>query len=349
MQKGDKSATRRAARLAIDFAGQLELGDRYRDLHQVAHEFLNLLEGSSSQFPEEVARMAIKDGLALRMLGRYQEAVVRLNQALGVENPKFSNYDYGFAYMELAHSYRALQDIPSAVEAAQLTLQFAMKDSGVYIQATELIAKEQEDEDTFRATMRILLQKARSKGINITTNNLAISLAGRIRDTKEALSLYDSVLNSKNDNYNKIRAGIAKAELLNGLDRIDELHGKDKRLLGAAYTHTHAQRLGRLFDQAHSIIWKLFASQPNSLPALIALYRHSSFLWRVRGESERELPYLTYLAGSDLANLAVTNSKIKVDLDYLRKRQAALQALPLGDSSSTQNTGSDSQDQKLLS
>jgi len=71
--------------------------------------------------------------------------------------------------------------------------------------------------------------------------------------------------------------------------------GRDKSNLIAAYHYLFGERLPDLFDRCHTVLWNLFESAGET-ENLFSLFRHSSLIWRLRGESAKETEYLRKLA-----------------------------------------------------
>jgi hypothetical protein len=103
---------------------------------------------------------------------------------------------------------------------------------------------------------------------------------------------------------------------------IEKITLSDEMCLNQAYQYYHSQRLSD-FSECHEVIWSILEKR-NRLDALLSLFRHSSFIWRIEGKSDLELKYFKML--TDLQSLEDfnANTNIPVEISYLIKRAKVL-------------------------
>jgi hypothetical protein len=71
-------------------------------------------------------------------------------------------------------------------------------------------------------------------------------------------------------------------------------------------------------------VWKVL-TQSKETVQLLRLFRHSSFLWRLRGEADKETEYLKYFESVDLASsLGPDRERVRIELDYFERRKKAV-------------------------
>ena len=162
---------------------------------------------------------------------------------------------------------------------------------------------------------------ARNRGHTVVANNIAIDLAREGTNVEKSLKLLDTVVASAKDNYNRTRAIVEKAVVVNQHRNVSELSEKDRQLLGAAYSYSYAQRIGKLLDRCHSVLWVMMLRE-KLWAQLQRLFRFSSFIWPLKGGDEQETKYLRDLDIVDLEEIRATDGPIlKNELLYLERRR----------------------------
>ncbi len=128
------------------------------------------------------------------------------------------------------------------------------------------------------------------------------------------------MLSSTERDYTHYRAIAAKATMLQKLDLRWELDSRELRSLANAYSYFHAQRLSTLFDSCHEALWRVFETEKD--PArLLRLFRHSSFVWRIRGDEAKEKHYLARLKQKNIQSSDASNPKTLVyEVGYYMRR-----------------------------
>jgi hypothetical protein len=292
IRKQDVSSIERNGRLALQFATNLSYQDRYRDLYVAAVGFLNLL--NRVEHPEMWAELAAMCGEGLRMTGRQQEALTYLADALTVSGGKLTKDDRASIWIDLALCEASLSNADGAVAAAREVEQLVPKQSSEWYQAQAILV-DATLKGRARAKRLVEMEKeARNRRHRTVADNIALDLAREATDTKAKLRYHDRVLNSGEFAYNQVRAAVGKARALQQSGSVGELGGGDLVLLAKAYSYLHTQRLNVLFEQCHEALWVEFEARRET-HQLLRLFRHTSFLWRIRGNEQREADYLRRL------------------------------------------------------
>ncbi len=229
-------------------------------------------------------------GRALRMSGKNQEAgemLATVDSTLLPASMKRS------LLLTQALNLQRQGNSAGAVDLAKRLLK-ADRRSASGLQARAIIL--QEDPETTDEQLRALERTCRKNDALVVANNLALSRAERdSTDRQEARDALDEIIRGKNkdDYYNNVRAIIRKVRLLlSGHETVQE---KDKSLLIDSYHFLYNERLPALFDRCHAALWDLFVRE-NDQENLLRLFRHSSLIWRLRGDDDLERHYLKRLA-----------------------------------------------------
>lgn len=145
------------------------------------------------------------------------------------------------------------------------------------------------------APQLLLLEKqSRLKGHSTVANNLTLSRVVSHEDPnsiKALRTVYESAT-AANDTYNAYRA-VTKLARFSYL-QTGTIEQEDLKRLMAAYHYFYGERFGALFTSAHLALWDYF-EEHGEIENLLALFRHSSFVWRLNGHEDKEKKYLETL------------------------------------------------------
>jgi tetratricopeptide (TPR) repeat protein len=280
---------RKAAFLSAQYARRLSEEDRYRDLAIVAAALQERVR--QEDHLADWSELGIYRAKGLRMTGNYPEALKYSHAVLNANDQQLSKNDEASCWLNIALCHESLGESDDAVLAAEKVIEAADAGSGQYIQAQTIIAEARSSQRDRR--LAALEKEARTSKLIVAANNIALTLAAT-GPTHTRLKHLERVLFSEGDPYNHVRAIVTKATLLQQEGRGDELKTTDLTMLAAAYAYLHTQRLHRLFDQCHEALWLVFTRDPTA-DRLLVLFRHASFLWRIRGEDSKEAAYLSRL------------------------------------------------------
>ncbi|MFL6518729.1 MAG: metallophosphoesterase family protein [Chthoniobacterales bacterium] len=313
--RGDAAVVSRAANLGIEYAEHLENAERWHDLSAVGSALLKLID--RDRHPAEWAKLMRLYGAALRMSGKREESLIYLRTALEGSEEHFTDEEKALIWREIALADKN-QDTESAAAAAKEALKFEKRDSAGYL-ATEAIVAE----TTLVGQKRIevleeIEKRARTKGFTFTANTSALKIYQYLDDPKDELRYLERVLKSEERGYTRTRALVNKGETLTRLERPSALKGAELVELTKAYTYLHGQRFDDLLDRCHEILWRTFEAQGDT-QRLLRLFKHSSFLWRLRGRDEQESEYLRRLSEAKMQERAAGKTMI-LEFSYFLRR-----------------------------
>lgn len=315
-----------AVRLGIHYCGILKAADRNRDLRLVAQGLLRLIEDTA--LTDDICDLNRLAGRASRLTGHHEEAVSHFRTSLDQAKPRGSHEARTYAMLEMADSLSGTGDKDGAIETTRQVQAEATPGSLVEHQAKAKLVRLQPPSQETYATLVRMKKRARKKGWESHANDLCIQIAARTADWKQQVGLYDEILASKEEGWNRYRAATEKALAVVRHNELTRLSSHDRRDLLEAYSFSHTQRL-ELFDQAHEALWGILEHEGNR-EGLYQLFKHSSFIWRIRGDDATELEYFERLnrlrpvSDIDAAQAAI------VEVQYFIKRAAVLLARLLG-------------------
>lgn len=166
--------------------------------------------------------------------------------------------------------------------------------------------------------------KARRKKQYSVANNICLDFSYKANGV-EKIKLLDTVISSEGDDYyNKIKVIVYKIKYLATPDKINSISGKDCLNISIAYSYLYSQRFVNLFNLCHEAIWNLLV-HANQYDKLLKLFMHSSFLWRIRGEFEKEAEYIVALQQLEIPSH--TNCSNELRYFFARTREAPVKSL----------------------
>lgn len=313
--RSDRTLLTQAAKLGIQYAYHLEHADRWHDLAAVGGALLQLVERDRN--PEEWTALAALYGAGLRMSDKKEESLTYLRAALEAGEGHFTNEEKADIWLEIALADKH-DDEEAAAAAAREVQKYSKEDSSKNLQAGALIAKATLRGKTLTDELLELERRARAKGQVGVANSIALTLYEIEAKPKEELRHVQRVLDSEKPSYTRARALVNKAEILRKLDDRPDLSQSELAELTSAYTYLHGQRFGNLLDRCHAVLWEIFESKGDS-QRLLRLFRHSSFLWRIRGRDDKETNYLERLKDAKLQERPLGKTVV-VEFSYFLRR-----------------------------
>ncbi|MES0158003.1 metallophosphoesterase [Mesorhizobium sp. M0018] len=274
--------------LAAAYCDALLSGSHYYGAAGFCSAFLHTAPNDVAE--DMVNRVRLNFGKALRMLGERPRSIEIMES---LDPSLFERSDRESLLMNLALAYEGNGD-ERAKDVAQKLLK-ATKTTSYKLQARAIIIQSEPDSSARRSKLVALEREARNKKSYTAANNLAITLARESDDPEEARRYLNGVVSANNDTddvYNEARAAVDLAE---HIFADEPLQNADHSRLIAAYQYLFIQRIPALFDRCHRALWRSFA-QRGEIPNLFALFRHSSFIWRIRGIAPNEERYIASLS-----------------------------------------------------
>ncbi len=318
--RDDYGAMRRAVRLGCHYCHQLMGTDRFRDVVSVAGGILKTIE--RDDMPEQWSDLAKLLGQGLRMIGKTDDGLKYLRAALDAGGDSLSSEAKSMIWLNIALAHERT-DKTAAVQAAEEVQKHSKPSSTVYLQAMGIIVGLKNNGAERLTKLREFERQSRVLGHHTLADSISLDLAHEEIDLTEKLGLLNRVLKSSNTEYNQSRALIAKALVLREMGDGKQLEAAEVTALSNAYAYLHSQRFDKLFNKAHEALWGVLESSREEGP-LFRLFRHSSFLWRIRGDDGRETKYLRLLAG--VQEKVQTRSSLMNTLEvvYFTKRTKAI-------------------------
>lgn len=309
IERADDRALETACSVAKGFVVPLFKGDHFRSVVTFSTDMLRALPTDQEATREFFLYQQSK---ATRMMGDDAKAVEMLESL----NPKYLTKDMKQAVLiSLSLAHQALGDSVGAVSAANQAIKMD-RHSNRALQARSVILDEHEDEEYADAELLKLEAVCRKKGVHVVANNIALTRIGKKPDSPEAEAAVADVLRNSskaNDFYNTARAIIRKAS--NQINTDAELTEKEKDLLISSYLFLLGERLPLLFDRCHAALWNVFEKSDES-GNLFSLFRHSSLIWRLRGDRETEARYLKKLARHAQSVIARDFGRLDKEIAY---------------------------------
>jgi tetratricopeptide (TPR) repeat protein len=299
IQESDERAFRAGIDIADRFLSALVAGDHFRSVVTLCREILTL----TKNHPDcDNAGIELAYGKSLRMIGEHEEARDVLLPLCESESMSLRQS----AFLNLAMTYQSLKDKEATIETAEATIKID-KTTALALQARAVLLAEDDTNPNAEAELLKLEALCRRKGHNIVANNLALT---RVRnqdvDAEEAMKILDLVLKTSKSDQDFYNAARAMIQITRNLQkRRKPLSGREKSQLIQVYQFLFRQRLKSLFDECHEALWQLFESLGET-DNLFTLFRHSSLIWRLRGDTQREEQYLRKLA-KYAASAAINN------------------------------------------
>lgn len=312
---GDELLAGKYCQLALQYCRGVCNHDRYRDLATASVALLSHID--RQRRPDVWADLAVLAGKGLRMTGHCDEALTYLRDALEYEALSKENKASVWLNIALAEANRSNQQ--EAADAARHVEALVPKHSSDWYQA-ESILVDVLHSGRERAKRLVRLEKdARNKGYRTVADNIALNLARDASDPKARWRYHDRVLNAPEFGYNQVRAAVAKARSVQRAGRAGQMGRADLVILARAYSYLHAQRLNFLFENCHEALWIELEARDET-QQLLRLFRHTSFLWRIRGNDTKELEYLSRLQERPVEQVKAPAGRLLDELQYFWSR-----------------------------
>ena len=316
----DQARAQRITELIAGVVGGLKAKDRYREANLVIKELLPLIRKVEDKASESsILRV---HGSSLRMLGHTDDAAAVLEQILNDEEMELKKQELLGVQTDLAFIYEHRGNKEYAVRAArQMQRLSPRKSSGKYLEAEAIIANMNFEGEERVNQLKNVERRARRHQRTIVANNTALTLS-RLKGAGPADLWQQRVIDSMGDQYNHLRAIVAKANRLIALGESSSLSREEHRVLAIGYSYLYAQRMTSLFLRCHGALWKILMSK-RRLGDLLRIFRHSSFLWRLYGEVDTERQYYEELERLDLGDVTRSGG---IDAMYFEARRLELGA-----------------------
>jgi len=318
-ERGDDITARRGLVLGIQYTEHLESKERYRDVAMVAGDLIRLVDRDG--FPKEWRELAASYGDGLRMMDKDQEAVKYLNATLEPGPSPLGREDTASVWISLALAEQTLDHVDASVAAAEEAKRYAKPLTAAYLHAESIIAELTLEGVARNKRWAEIEKEARNRHYDEVGDTIALSLAHYAEDQSEKLSQLDKILASDRGGYNKVRAVVEKAGIVEESSGSLQLRGSEISTLSLAYSYLHSQRFHGLFDDCHERLWRVFDSRHEDA-LLLRLFRNTSFVWRIRGEERKEARYVKLLSKLKVEEGEAAEANASIDIRYFTRRLA---------------------------
>lgn len=329
-EANDEHNLKNIARLAIHYCGILKGASRNRDLRVAAQGLFRLLE--HTDLDDEVCDLNRFCGRACRLTDHHEEAVTHFQASLEHDKGKPSRESRAYALLEVTDSFRKIGNLDAALDSAKQVKALAKTGTLLESQAEAKLIDLRVGSPEKLDTLIAMEKKARAQGWISHANDLSMSIYSETKDTVQKFKATDNVLATDEDGWNRHRAIIEKAILAVRLDAVNKLSMKDRISLADAYAYCHSQRLS-IFNRCHEALWSVLEHE-GEREGLYRLFRHSSFIWRIRGEDDTELRYFERLKSLNDQSDSKAPLSIAIEITYFAKRATILVARLIGGSGS---------------
>ena len=315
-----QTRAQRITRLIAGVVDGLNAKGRYREANVIIEELLPWIRRVEDKGSEGTILKVY--GSSLRMLGYAEDAATVLEQILNDEEMKLGKEELLSVQTNLAYIYEQRNNKEDAVRAAREIQRLSpMRSSGQYLTAEGIIANMNLEGGERVKRLKSVERRARRHERTTVANNTALTLAG-LEEAGSAESWQQRVIASKDDEYNVIRAMVAKANRLIAVGKVGSLSREERGVLAMGYSYLYAQRMTSLFRRCHRALWKILMSEGRP-GDLLRIFRHSSFLWRLYGEVDTERQYYDELERLELGDVIHSGG---IDAVYFEARRLELRA-----------------------
>ncbi|MBK1615898.1 metallophosphoesterase [Rubrivivax gelatinosus] len=291
IETGSAPKIRSVLALATSFAAELRVGVHYRSIASMFDDILPLHERSGNGQELDLARL--QHAISLRMIGEHARAHELLKQCEVSVKSKSMRQE---VLLNLAHVGESMKADPKDVvevarraEAIDPKSNYGLQARGVAI-ANDGTSKEDRD-----AQLHLLQEEALKRRAFVVYNNLAIKRAERTPDAvqkKQLLQIVSQTARKENDPYNLVRASLGLAGI--ELEETGGLGNEMLRECTRAYEYLYNQRMDSLFNNCHGVLWRAFKAK-GDIDNMLTLFRHSSLVWRLRGQDGVERGFIEQL------------------------------------------------------
>ena len=189
--------------------------------------------------------------------------------------------------------------------------------SSLALQAKSIILELSPTGESRDRKLDALERLSRKQNALVVANSIALKRAREIESTdiEKAEVFVRRVLDTTDDSrdfYNRTRATIKMANMK--LSSNEPLSEAEQVRLVNSYHYLFNEKLPSIFDDCHRALWRFFGRKGDRVNAM-ELFRHSSLVWRVRGDLEKERRYAKSVA-------LMLGDLTKQDLNSLDQRTA---------------------------
>jgi hypothetical protein len=272
-----------AFNLANSYCQTLLSGDHFHDVLLLCSDLLAVF-GPIHEVQLDLPSLKLNYAKALRMNGDRELARDILLEIRAESTEKTVRTQI---LLNLSLCYESLKMTDEAVNSAKECRSIEPK-STFSLQAAAIIVGASTVGPERTRGLRKLEMMARKRKAYIVANNIALDLAGQTNDMAERQDALSEIVQSApttGDGYNSMRAAIELAKIK--IESGHALTDADLSRLIDAYHYLYSESSGSLLNRCHDVLWRHFEEKAD-FDNLLRLFRHSSLIWRLRGQSKRE-------------------------------------------------------------
>lgn len=272
------------------YTAKLAAGSHYREVTNVCHNLFEKID--DKDFSVKINQLKGRYASALRMIDEDYKAKELLLDLKDVYSDKSKK---AAVLIDLAMIHESLGENEEALEIANEVKRLSPK-SSYSLQADSMILEMSNDSSRI-AKLHNLEQMAAKKKRFTIADNIKIEIARDEADPEKKMQCYTEVMErsgAAKNRYNYVRALVMYANTK--LEHNHRFTHDDRNKLIRAYHFLYNQRMSVLFNNCHKVLWHIFL-QDNSIINLFQLFRHSSLVWRLNGQEDKEKAYIEKIEG----------------------------------------------------
>lgn len=325
VDKNNKAEIIRITRIASELVSYFSDEGAYKDAISLTEEILLLIKDIDIKDIDNLRmQLLIMLGKDLRMSSINERSISILKTICDDENNSLSKKEKNSIRLNIAYIYEKQNNKEESIKYANLIKQNENnKESSNYLSAESIIFNFIEDESEKIRKLNSIKNKAERLGLKQLKANIILDMCHNSKDYNQIKHIDKIINESKNDTYNKVRALVAKTEIIINSKSVDKITDEDLIGLNISYSYSFYQRNLILLNKCHKLAWKYWSKQ-DRFDQLLNLFRYSSFVWRLCGETEQEQNYIDELyMNSDFIEWFKSN-KSGINSSYYEQRIFAL-------------------------
>ncbi|MFM5698993.1 SIR2 family protein [Aeromonas veronii] len=226
-----------------------------------------------------------------RMLSKHDDAISIIENYLSRTTSSTPHYNKTTHY-DMLSTLALIQSNNNDVRVYSLAREIkkgSAKNSSRRLLADSILA-ERLPRDVQIEKLKRIEKVARGHGHVILANNITLTLSS-LEPVKEDEYL-TKVIETEKSTYTLVRAMLRRLKIFLNKSPDALLSEKDLGKLIDAYNYLFSQRIDGLFNDCHDLIWKVLTNRGN-IDDILSFFDRSSLVWRVNGDQDRELEYLS--------------------------------------------------------
>lgn len=296
VEKNDELEIIRITRISSELISYFSDRGAYKDAISLTEDILLLIKDINIDDIENIRmQLLIKLGKNLRMSAITERSTSILKSICDDENNSLSKKERNSIRLNIAYTYENQKNKHEAIKYANLIKKSENdKESSNYLSAESIIVNFIDDKNEKNKKLNAIKNKAERLGFNTLKANIILDMFHDSKDKSQLKHIDKIIQESKNDAYNKARALLTKAEITLNTKSVNKITEEDLLCLNISYSYSFYQRILILLNKCHDLAWEYWFKQ-DRFDQLLNLFRYSSFVWRLCGETDQEQRYIDKL------------------------------------------------------